>query len=252
MAIVWQKNTRTATYEVRSAGRTKRLYRNSVLHSQWNPARPLNGSFWELFLLASFGLARRPVRVLLLGVGGGAVIQLFSRFNNAKHDLKIVGVEIDPNHLQVAKKYFKVDGKVCELHLYDAVDWVDQYSGDQFDLIIDDLFIEWGKQPQRVSMTPSLWYRKLNSLLNPQGGLVINFADDLEWRHFRSAIRQSVSRSASYALSFRHLQCQNRVVLFAKQPLSSVSLRARLVASEAKKMMDSIKDKTFVVRALRL
>ena len=74
MALVWEKRVGHNHYQVRTHGATVRLYSNGVFHSQWNPRDPLKGSLWELLLLPAFFLPHGQVqRVLLLGVGGGAL-----------------------------------------------------------------------------------------------------------------------------------------------------------------------------------
>ena len=81
MSILWQKTAGQDRYEVRSAGRSLRLYRNGVLHTQYNPSRPIGGNLWDLLLDPAFFRSPEAIRrVLVLGVGGGAVIRLLNRF----------------------------------------------------------------------------------------------------------------------------------------------------------------------------
>ena len=48
MAIVWQDTRDGTHYQVRTAGKTLRLYTDGVLHSQYNPVKRLTGSVWDL------------------------------------------------------------------------------------------------------------------------------------------------------------------------------------------------------------
>ena len=81
MSIVWEQVQGGTRYQVRRAGGSLRLYTNGVLHSQYNAARPLTGSVWDLLTVPAFLLAPGAVqRVLVLGIGGGAVIQQLRRF----------------------------------------------------------------------------------------------------------------------------------------------------------------------------
>jgi spermidine synthase len=76
VSLLWERRIGGTLYQVRNAGRTRRLYTNGVFHSQYNPARPVTGSVWDLLLLPAFFYAPGELRrVLVLGVGGGAVIQ---------------------------------------------------------------------------------------------------------------------------------------------------------------------------------
>ena len=81
MAVVWQTVERGDHYQVRTAGHSVRLYKNDVFHSQWNETRPLSGGVWDLLFLPSLFVPSGSVkRVLVLGVGGGAVIRQYLTF----------------------------------------------------------------------------------------------------------------------------------------------------------------------------
>ena len=90
-------------YQVRTAGRTRRLYTNGVFHSQYNPANPVTGHVWDLLMIPAFFHAPDSVqRVLVLGVGGGAVIGLLRRFVSPA---AVVGFELSPLHVFVARRF---------------------------------------------------------------------------------------------------------------------------------------------------
>ncbi|GAB3106743.1 class I SAM-dependent methyltransferase [Aestuariicella hydrocarbonica] len=177
MALIWQKQVthagKTTQYEVRNAGRTRRLYTNGVFHSQYSPSRPVAGSVWDLLLLPAF--FHRPGlinRVLVLGVGGGAVLKQLQYFLQPE---VIVGVELNPVHIQVAKRFFKVTGDEFELVCADALEWLEQYQGPPFDLIIDDLFGEEGGEPCRAVAADEAWCALLKKHLMDSGSVAINF-----------------------------------------------------------------------------
>ena len=140
MSLLWEKRTAGAHYQVRQAGRSLRLYTNGVFHSQYNPRRPVTGSVWDLLWLPAFFYPPDKLqRILVLGVGGGAVIRHLRRFIQPE---KIVGVELSKIHLSIARRFFGIGGDDVELYQADAVDWVERYSGPPFDMIIDDLFTD--------------------------------------------------------------------------------------------------------------
>lgn len=188
MALLWQKKTGGNLYQVRNHGASVRLYSNGVFHSQWNPDDPLKGSLWELLLLPAFFLPEHRIRsVLLLGVGGGALIRLIQRFLRPE---RIVGVDLDKTHLQVARRYFGV--RDAELVHADARDFVAEQlgKGEQhtFDLIVDDLFGHSGGEAERTVVADLPWCEDLLRLLAETGLLVGNFGSRKElqasgWRH---------------------------------------------------------------------
>lgn len=179
MALRWYKQDGDTRYEVRSAGNSVRLYTNGVFHSQYNPTQPVTGSVWDLLMLPAFFAPQTVRNVLVLGVGGGTVIRQLHHFLAPR---RIVGVELNPVHLEVARCHFGVDASNVRLQRADALQWVRDYRGAPFDLIIDDLFGDAGGEPQRVVAASGRWLRQLGKLLAPKGMLVFNFASAAELR----------------------------------------------------------------------
>ncbi|MBB5210615.1 spermidine synthase [Microbulbifer hydrolyticus] len=230
MALVWQKQVGDSRYEVRSHGATVRLYSNGVFHSQWNPDDPLKGSLWELLLLPVFF---RPVqqvrRVLILGVGGGALIRLLQRFVAPE---VIVGVDIDRHHLTVARRFFGV--RDAELVCGDAREYVAELGAadgvEHFDLIVDDLFGHCGGVAERAIEADIPWCESLLKLLSQNGLVVSNFGSRKEllasgWRS--SAVRAHLQGSWSAELP----DYENCIGIFSRQPLSLSALNDRAPAA---------------------
>ena len=93
-------------------------------------------------------------RVLVLGVGGGAVFHSLRYFINPE---LMVGVELDDVHLKIARRFFDLKGQGIELHTADAMHWMQHYTGAKFDLIIDDVFAEQDRQPLQVTTATQQW-----------------------------------------------------------------------------------------------
>ncbi len=171
MALLWQKKTRSTCYEVRTAGRSRRLYTNGVFHSQYHPDRAHSGSVWDLLVIpAFFRPPGRIKRVLLLGVGGGSAIHLLRQFVGP---VEIIGVELSKTHLQVARKFFGIKKGMATLHHADAVTWLRNYDGPPFDFIIDDLF--GNDDTERAVPADKPWCQTLLHHLDKNGTLVMNF-----------------------------------------------------------------------------
>lgn len=101
MAILWQKTIKDTRYEVRTAGQTRRLYTDGVFHSQFNPEHEVTGGVWDVLMLPAFFYPPETIkRVLVLGVGGGAVIHQLQRYIKPE---EIIGVELNPVHIMLAK-----------------------------------------------------------------------------------------------------------------------------------------------------
>lgn len=225
MAILWYKQDGDNRYEVRSAGKTRRLYTNGVFHSQYNPANPVTGSVWDLLMLPAFFRPRQVHRVLVLGVGGGAVIRQLNHFLAPE---RIIGVELNPVHMEIARDHFGVEADNVTLELADALVWLRQYKGAGFDLIIDDLFSDSGGEPQRAVVADNSWMRLLLKRLAPQGTLVINFGSNSELKSCAWFGNPKLQALFPAAFSLVTPLYENAIGAFLRFPAESRVLRRNL------------------------
>jgi len=226
MSIVWEQVVADTHYQVRRAGGSVRLYTNGVFHSQYNPQRPMTGNVWDLLMLPAFFYSPGSLgRVLVLGVGGGAVIQQLRQFVQPE---SIVGVELSDVHLRIARRFFGVRGPGVQLVRADAVDWLHSYRGEPFDMIIDDLFGEVDGQPVRAVAAKREWASRVLDHLAPNGVAVSNFPawPELEY----SAYLADAEVRARFQSAFRLSTAQNynAVGAFLKRPATTRQLRERL------------------------
>jgi spermidine synthase len=226
MSILWEQEVDSTTYQVRQAGNSLRLYTNGVFHSQYNPGRPVTGSVWDLLFLPAFFYPPGSIRrVLVLGVGGGAVIQQLRRFIQPD---TIVGVELNATHLYLATRFFGVSGNDVELVRADAVDWVNQYRGPVFDIVIDDLFGHVDGETQRSVFAGRRWVSSLTRCLSGEGMIVSNFGSRLELMVSAYLSHSALRRSFSSAFYLGTAQNYNAVGVFLKRPATTRQLRDRL------------------------
>jgi spermidine synthase len=214
MSILWETQVHDSHYSVRRAGGSVRLYTNRVFHSQWNPAVPFAGGIWDCLSLPVLHLPIAQIkRILLLGVGGGAVIRQLQTIGQFE---SITAIEIDEVHLQIASDYFDVTGDEVVLIAADAIEWVHAYEGPPFDLIIDDLFGHQAGEPIRACPLDDQWLRRIRSLLNPEGLLVANCIDVKELRDALPAMG-----SSGFRFGYRwHLPTyENCIGVFSDSPL---------------------------------
>lgn len=83
---------------------------------------------------------RNPKNVLVLGFGAGSVASILC--DELKLSPAITGVELDPEVIALAKKYFDLDRfSKLSIHLGDAAEFVQQEKA-QYDLIVSDVFVD--------------------------------------------------------------------------------------------------------------
>jgi len=187
----------------------------------------VTGSVWDLLLLPAFFYQPGELRrILVLGVGGGAVIQNLRRFVQPP---QIVGIELNPIHLSVARRFFGVQGDDVQLVQADAIEWVQQYEGPTFDLIIDDLFGEVDGEPQRAIFADNTWVRSLLDILGGDGAIISNFASRLEL-DVSAYVAQAPCRNRFVSgFNLTTSQNYNNVGAFLRKPSTTRQLRERLV-----------------------
>lgn len=172
MSTLWETYRAGTHYSVRTAGRSVRLYSNGVFHSQWNPHRPFAGAVWDcLSLPALYRPPQQCKRVLLLGLGGGAGVRQLQTLVNFDY---LKAIEIDPVHISIARRWFGINSKKISIVNADAIDWLHNYEGEGFDLVIDDLFGHDDNEPMRAQPLNSKWVTALKRVLNADGIVVTN------------------------------------------------------------------------------
>lgn len=226
MAILWQKRLNGINYEVRTAGQTRRLYTDGVFHSQFNSQHAVIGGVWDVLMLPAFFHPASDIkRVLVLGVGGGAVIHQLQRYIRPN---EIIGIELNPVHIMLAKRFFGITSKSAKLVQTDAVKWLEEYNGPSFDMIIDDLFGEQDGEPWRAVKANKAWFEKLNSHLSPEGVLVMNFISQADLKNCAAVSYKKISVLFSSVFQFSLTHYDNCIGAFLKKTSSSNILRQRI------------------------
>ena len=227
VAILWSKKISGVNYQVRTAGRTRRLYTDGVFHSQYHPQRLFTGAVWDLLMMpALFYDPGRIKRILLLGVGGGSVIHLLRHYVQPEI---IDGIELNPVHLQIARRFFGIKPSFANLINANGIDWLRNYTGPHYDMIIDDLYGEEDGEPKRAVDLDYRWLSTLRKNLGPQGVLVMNTMSSRELK--QAACFTHTQLSASFKSAYRlHLPVyHNAVGAVYRQSVQASDLRRRLL-----------------------
>jgi len=227
LSVLWEAETGGTSYSVRSHGATIRLYSNGVFHSQWNPDRPFNGGIWDCLSLPV--LYRPPAdtkRILLLGLGGGAVIQQLSQLLPFEH---VEAVDIDAVHIDIAQRWFGIDDERVQLIHADAISWLSRYNGLPFDLIIDDLFGHDEGQPVRAAPLTSEWIDLMRLHLVDSGLLIVNSVDA---RQLKTAASTFADSGFQHGYRWTLPGYENAIGVFSQQSLQAREWSRHLEQSE--------------------
>jgi len=107
--------------------------------------------------------------ILVLGVAGGSIIQTLR--NDFKVNTKITGVEIDPDVIELANTYFKLN-RISNLKLIiaDAFEFL-KTTNTTYDLIIIDIFND-SKMPK--SLFDHIFWKRVHKSLKNNGLCLFN------------------------------------------------------------------------------
>jgi len=135
------------------------------------PGGALTGVVW--WALASPMLLLRPRRrrrALLLGLAAGSVARAVRALDPTAG---IVGVELDPEVVRLARRHFGLDRLGIELVVGDALEFL-RHDRRRFDLIVEDLFIGPSRSVRKPGWLLGEGYRLIRRRLRPGGYVVSN------------------------------------------------------------------------------
>lgn len=155
---------------------------SSTLEVTWNngelvlDSKNTNYSYGSLQRILRKGLKyigferiKKFEKVLVLGVAGGSVIKTL--VDEIKCKGKITGVEIDPEVIEIANKYFRLNEiQNLEIIIDDAFEFALK-TKDKYDLIIIDIFQD-TKMPN--FLFEDFFINRINFLLNVDGFILFN------------------------------------------------------------------------------
>ena len=137
-------------------------------------------------MFASYLYRPDPRRVLIVGLGGGAMVRFLTHH---EPQVQIDAVEIDPAVVRLADQFFGVrSGGNVRIHTADAVTFVES-TADRFDLILMDAFLRPSGDTDATGVPAGLktkaFLSRLKGALTPGGVVAFNInehdtiADDI-------------------------------------------------------------------------
>lgn len=132
-------------------------------------------SVWDALAAPLLALpAQRRRRVLILGLGGGSAARLVRALAPSA---RIVGVELDPEVVAAAQRWFGLDDLGVTLVQGDALAFLRRDRA-RYDVVIDDVFVGSGRDVRKPEWLPEPGLRLAARRVAPGGVLVTNTLDD--------------------------------------------------------------------------
>ena len=183
-------------------------------------------------MFASYLYQPQPRRVLIVGLGGGAMVRFLTHH---EPQAQIDAVEIDPAVVRLADEYFGVrSGGNVRVHTADAVAFV-AATTDRYDLILMDAFLRPSDGTDATGVPSGLktlaFLGRLKQALAPGGVVAFNINEHAKMADDIAA----VAAAFGHAVVYRCPPSDNKVVIAAEGALpSDDEVRARIAALDAR------------------
>ena len=173
--LVYEKESAYGYIQVVQDGTRTELILNEgeAIHSIYDTSSLLTGGPWDYMLIAdSFRPAQasesRPADVAILGLAGGTAARQYTAAYGT--GVQITGVEIDPDIVDVAHRYFHLDEANVHAVVADARYWVDTQAA-RYDVVVMDAY----RQPYiPFHLTTREFFSEVRDHLRPGGVAVVN------------------------------------------------------------------------------
>ena len=173
--LLYEKESAYGYIQVVQDGTKTELILNEgeAVHSIYDPQSLLTGGPWDYMLIAdSFRPAGqdeiKPASVAILGLAGGTAARQYTAAYGTS--VRITGVEIDPDILSVAHRYFHLDEPNVHPVVADARYWLDTQAA-KYDVIVMDAY----RQPYiPFHLTTREFFSEVRAHLAPGGVAVVN------------------------------------------------------------------------------
>src|SRR5262245_2635940 len=199
---------------VRGARRTLRI--DGSFASTWQPGRATTGSVWDALACALLALPPPQRRcVLLLGLGGGSAARVVRA---VAPRARIVGVEIDPEVVRLARRWFDLDALGVEVVVDDAAAFLER-TRRRFDAVLEDVFVGDARRLRKPPGFPEPALDHVRRALRPRGVVACNTLD--ESAAVRDALAARFRRLARVAID----DYDNQIFVASDGALSAAGLR---------------------------
>src|SRR6195256_1903480 len=173
--LLYEKESAYHYIQVVQVGTKTELILNEgqAVHSIYDSENLLTRGPWDYMVIAdAFKPAQasepEPKRVAILGLAGGTPARQYTAAYGSQ--VQITGVEIDPEILDVARRYFHLDEPNVHPVAADARYWLNTQAG-KYDVIILDAY----RQPYiPFHLTTREFFSEVRTHLNPGGVAVVN------------------------------------------------------------------------------
>jgi spermidine synthase len=208
--------------EVREVEEGRELLLDGTFASFYRPGSPVTRSVWDAIAVPLLVLPpERQCSVLLLGLGGGSAARVVRAL---APQAQIVGVELDPEVVRVARRHLDLDQLGIEVVIGDARDFLESEQR-RFDVVLEDVFVGVGDDVYKPEWLPWPGHELAARRVAPGGLLVSNTLDEF------SAVARTLGELFPALLRIDVEDYDNRIVVAGPAGLGARRLRAAVAGS---------------------
>lgn len=190
--------------------------------SFYRPGEIATHCVWDAIAAPILWLSsKRRRRILILGLGGGSVARLARAL---APDAEIVGVELDPEVVRLARSHLELDSLDVQIEIADALAWLKTAKG-RFDAILEDVFVGSGDDVHKPDWIPEPGHRLARARLARGGVFVSNTLDEY------AEVARQMSAAFPALVAIETEGYDNRVLVAGSRGLSGMGLRRRVADS---------------------
>ena len=200
----------------------RELHVDGTLASCYEPGRDITGSVWDALAAGIAALPRERRRsVLLLGLGGGSAARVVRALAPRA---RIVGVEIDPSVVRLARRWFDLDSLGVEVVVDDACAYLGRCRR-HFDAVLEDVFIGTGRDAVKPEWLPQPGLARAARRLTRCGILASNALDEAP------AVLEAMGRLFSSVVRIEVDDYDNQIFVGCSRALTGRGLRRAVAAT---------------------
>jgi len=196
-------------------------------YATYDEKRLLSGYSWDALTAGALlhpDVERRPLRILLLGLGGGTVTR---QLRHVLPEADLVAVEIDGEVVRLARDHMHLDDQQVKVHVGDALAFIaDGAAKDTFDVILDDLYLTGDDDVMRPAVPEGPYLEQLQRRLADGGLLLANVITDVGHEKVQHRVKQSLDDAFDVMGTVRPPKGLNEIVVGGPALLDEAAVHA--------------------------
>ena len=219
--LLYEKESPYSYIQVVQAGNQTELVLNEgeAIHSIYNPDRATTGGPWDYMLLAGYfrpaqQTEPKPLDIAIIGLAGGTSARQFHlAYGDAVHQ---VGVEIDPDILAAAYRYFHLGEAGVTPVVQDGRYWL-ATDHHKYDVIVMDAY----RQPYiPFHLTTKEFFQQVKAHLNVGGSVAVNVGRTVSDYRLVDALASTMAAVFPSVLLIDDPNYANTVVYASTEPVT--------------------------------